>query len=128
MHKFIQLSLVLAMAMAFISPFYVASAQSSSSPYITRALLPSCKSAIDFKRRNTPEGAMLEGLCLGLISTSMRSGRVMNDQFKFCAPTDMDPKTFIPILEAFISKTPAALDLDIRDVANYVGRITYPCR
>ena len=127
MRKFIQSSLVLTMFLAFSSSFDEASAQSSTSPYITRALLPFCKSAIDFKQRNTPESAMLEGLCLGLISTSMRLGSVMNEQFKFCAPTDMDPKTFIPILEAFISKTPIALDSDIRDVANYVGRITFPC-
>jgi hypothetical protein len=113
---------------AFFTISNVPYAQSESSFYITKSLLPFCKSAIASNQSSSARTSFLEGVCLGLISTSISYGRVMNDQFKFCAPMDLNAKTFIPILEAFVLINPIAMDSNIRDVANYVGRITYPCR
>jgi hypothetical protein len=69
-----------------------------------------------------------EGLCAGAISTVLRFGPIMNDQFRFCPPQQATPKRVIPILLEFLEKDPAALKSDIRDVMNYVGRLNWPCK
>jgi len=57
----------------------------------------------------------------------MRFGRQMSEQFRFCPPPEATPQQIIPIVLKFLDDNPKALDLDIRDVANYVGRLTWPC-
>ena len=55
-----------------------------------------------------------------------RFGRQMSEQFRFCPPPEATPQQVIPIVLKFPDDNPKALDLDIRDVANYVGRLTWP--
>jgi hypothetical protein len=110
----------------FFSNF--ANAESNSPVYQTRRILPACQTAITSHNDNSQILAFHEGLCLGLISTALRAGAAMNHQFKFCPPTNLDPKTFIPILSTFVEQNFNALDVDIRDLVNYVARINYPCR
>ena len=78
-------------------------------------------------RTSTASGrAVAEGTCAGAISTVMRFGRQMSEQFRFCPPPEATPQQVIPIVLKFPDDNPKALDLDIRDVANYVGRLTWP--
>jgi hypothetical protein len=71
--------------------------------------------------------AVFEGTCLASISTVMRFAPMMNEKFRFCPPPGMTPMQAIPIVLKFLDDNPRALTLDIRDVANYVGRLTWPC-
>lgn len=105
-----------------------ANAESKSPFYQTRRVLPACQTAITSHDENSQILAFHEGLCLGLISTALRSGTAMNHQFRFCPPANLDPKIFIPILSTFVEQNTNALDVDIRDLVNYVARINYPCR
>jgi hypothetical protein len=106
----------------------VAQAQEATGPYRADFLRDAC---LTFTQNvtNTPSGrAVAEGTCAGAISTVLRFGPMMNDQFRFCPPQQATPQQIIPILLEFLDKNPAALKLDIRDVMNYVGREKWPCK
>jgi hypothetical protein len=107
-----------------------AHAQEATGPYRAGYLRDACN-ALALTQGTSSEAsgiAMAEGLCGGAISTVMRLGPKMNEQFRFCPPPAATPQQIIPIVVKFIDDNPKALNLDIRDVANYVGRLTWPCR
>jgi Ssp1 endopeptidase immunity protein Rap1a len=106
----------------------VAQVQEATGPYRAEHLRDACQTLTQ-NATNTPSGrAAAEGTCAGAISTVVRLGPMMNDQFRFCPPQQATPKQVMPILLEFLDKNPAALKLDIRDVMNYVGRLTWPCK
>lgn len=107
--------------------------QPATGPYRTEEIQAACKLALtNHKPPSPPEKAymvfMAEGLCMGAISTTMRFGPQMNDQFKFCPPASATPEDIIPFILQFVEDNPQALPYDIRDVANYVGRQQWPCK
>jgi hypothetical protein len=63
----------------------------------------------------------MEGTCGAAISTVLRLGPMMNDQFRFCPPPQATPKQIIPILLEFLDNNPVALKFDIRDVYELCG-------
>jgi hypothetical protein len=98
-----------------------------SKPYRAGYLRDACYTFI--QGTSTASGrAVAEGTCAGAISTVMRFGRQMSEQFRFCPPPEAALQQVIPIVLKFLDDNPKALDLDIRDVANYVGRLTWPCK
>jgi hypothetical protein len=105
-----------------------ANAQADYAPYRTKIMLPACETAVLSHNENSSILRFHEGLCMGVLSTTLRAGAAMNNQFRFCAPANLNLRTFMPILSNFVAQNPAALDLDLRDVVNYVARINYPCR
>src|SRR5262249_8278635 len=110
--------LVIAAMMACHIP--TAHAQEAIGPYRADYLRDACLAAVQ-EGGNEPSGvAMAEGTCLGAISTVIRFGPQMNEQFRFCPPPQITPKQVIPILLKFLGENPKALSLDIRDAANYV--------
>jgi hypothetical protein len=70
----------------------------------------------------------MEGSCAEAIGAVIRLPPSMNDQFRFCPPPEVTVQQVIPVVWKFIKENPQAEDLDIRDVANNVGRLTSPCR
>lgn len=126
------------LGLAFAGSFLISAAansqmpQPATGPYRTSELLPACKLAlIKHKTPERSEGAFMvyfmEGLCMGAISTTMRLAPQMNDQYKFCPPSESTPQDIVPAILDFVDKNPKLLPYDIRDVANYVGRQRWPC-
>ena len=102
--------------------------QETSGPYRAGDLSKACYALTQNVEKESWILAAGEGLCAGAISTTMRFGPMMNDQFKFCPPPGITPEMVIPILLKFLDKNPKAVDYDLRDLANYVGRVTWPCK
>jgi len=98
-----------------------------SKPYRAGYLRDACYTFTQQDTSAASGRAVAEGICAGAISTVMRFGRHMSEQFRFCPPPEATPQQIIPIVLKFLDDNPKALDLDIRDVANYVGRLTWPC-
>jgi len=106
----------------------VAQAQEVTGPYRAEFLQDACLSLTQATTTTSSGRAVAEGTCGGAISTVLRFGPMMNDQFRFCPPPQATPKQIMPILLEFLDKNPLALKLDIRDVMNYVGRLSWPCK
>jgi hypothetical protein len=100
-----------------------------SKPYRAGYLRDACFTFTQQGSTGTASGrAVAEGTCAGAISTVMRFGPQMSEKFRFCPPPEGTLQQFIPVVLKFLDDNPKALDLDIRDVANYVGRLTWPCK
>lgn len=106
----------------------VAQVQEATGPYRASYLRDACLTFTQNSADTSSVRALAEGTCAGAISTVLRLGPMMNDQFRFCPPQQATPKQVMPILLEFLDKNSAALKLDIRDVMNYVGRLTWPCK
>jgi hypothetical protein len=103
--------------------------QEATGPYRVGYIRDACNYLASASTSNSdPALAMAAGTCAGAISAIMRSGPAMNEQFRFCPPLAITPKQIMPLLMKFIDENPKTLDLDIRDVANYFGRLTWPCK
>ena len=107
--------------------------QSTQGPYRTEEIRTACKLALTKHKPPEEKGQaymvyIAEGVCMGAISTTMRFGPQMNDKFRFCPPASSAPEDMIPALLDFIDKNPQVLPYDIRDIANYVGRLQWPCQ
>ena len=120
----INISLFIVLA---ISNIEVVSAQETDGPYRSSNLRDACISSIDNSRTYFVDKAAAEGACGAAISTVFRFAYAMNDQYRFCPPPSITNQQVIPIIIKFIDNNPKALTMDIRDVANYVGRLNYPC-
>lgn len=102
--------------------------QETTGPYRAGYLRDACSTLLKTTNGKEASGrAVAEGTCAGAISTVMRLGPMMKDQFRFCPPPEATPTQVIPIVLKFLDQNSAALKMDIRDVANYVGRLTWPC-
>lgn len=104
----------------------------SKGPYRTEFMRSYCKLAINDKKNTRDRSVsemsyMMEGVCFGVVSTTMRLGPQMSEQFRFCAPPSLTPEIVIPILLDFVDNNPRYLEYDIRDVVNYFGRVNWPC-
>jgi|SRR6516162_2647992 hypothetical protein len=119
---------VLLIGVALVCGIPSAEAQETTGPYRAGDLRDACYA---FTQNIQNESANLigaEGTCAGTISTVMRFGPVMNDKFRFCPPPEMTLTQAIPIVLKYLDDNPKALNFDLRDVANYVGRVTWPCK
>jgi hypothetical protein len=106
----------------------IAQVQEATALYRAEYLRDACKTSLQTTTNPAnAERAALEGICVGALGTVVRVGPQMNDKFRFCPPPQKTLKEIIPVLLDFLDKNPAALKLDIRDVANYVGRLNWPC-
>lgn len=119
---------ILAIMLMLGDPVALAQVQEATGPYRTEYLRDACSTLIQEGTNSSSGRAVAEGTCGGAISTVMRFGPMMNNQFRFCPPPQATPKQVIPLLLEFLDKNPAALKLDIRDVMNYVGRLNWPCK
>ena len=105
-----------------------ASGQEATGPYQAGYLRDACYALTQTIPNESVSLAGLEGTCAGAISTVMRFGPMMNDKFRFCPPPTLTPTQAIPTVLKFLDDNPKALNLDLRDVTNYVGRLTWPCK
>jgi len=112
---------------AILCGTFCAEAQEATGPYRAGYLRDACYSLTKDTTKESAGLAVAEGTCAGAISTVMRFGPMMNDKFRFCPPSGITPTQAIPIVLKFLEDNPKAQTLDIRDVANYVGRLTWPC-
>jgi len=103
-------------------------AQEMTEPYRANYVRDACQTLIINTRHTESGRAGMEGLCAGVIGTVMRLGPMMNEQLRFCPPPDGTPTEVISIVLKYLDDTPAAGSKDIRDVAIYVGRKTWPCK
>jgi Rap1a immunity proteins len=103
--------------------------QKATGPYQAGYLRDACRTAIQADANPGVTGrAIAEGTCGGAISTVLHLGPAMNQQYRFCPPPGTTLKQAIPILLKFLDDNPVMLDYDIRDVANFMGRKTWPCQ
>jgi hypothetical protein len=125
-------SSVLALGSALLLYISLAQAQQppeATGPYRADYLRDACSTLLERTANKEASGrAVAEGTCAGAISTVMRLGPMMRDQFRFCPPPEATPTEVIPLVLKFLDENPAAQKLDIRDLANYVGRLTWPCK
>jgi hypothetical protein len=117
----------------FVTAAFAQQPQPTMGPYRTEEMQMACKLALTKnKPLSDPEQQSMimyvQATCLSAVSTTMRMGPQMNDKFRFCPPPSTTPEQVIPILLEFIEKNPQVLPYDIRDIANYVGRLQWPCQ
>lgn len=107
--------------------------QTATGPYRTEEIREACRLSMSNHAalEDKEAGKMLaefEGICSGAISTVFRMAPQMNQTFRFCPPPEASLKEIMPLVIDYIDKNPKTLSLDIRDVANYVGRLSWPCK
>ena len=119
---------VLAISAALLCGIPRAEAQETTGPYRAGYLRDACYAVTQNIANESASLAAAEGTCVGAISTAMRFGPMMNDKFRFCPPPGITPTEAIPIVLKYLDANPKALNFDLRDLANYVGRVTWPCK
>jgi len=113
--------------LSYSATFTTVIAQTRISPFKVREVLPACKTyLLDTKNKNDIL-IHIEGVCVGAVSSVLRLGSAMSPQYRFCPSPNISISEFLPQLIKFIDQNSSTMDLDIRDVANYFGRLKYPC-
>lgn len=104
-------------------------AKAQIDPFNAGRLREACASLMDpLSAYDSATGRLgLEGICVGAVGATMAFGPMMNEQFRFCPPAGITLREAIPILLRYLDDNPEALKSDLRQVANYVGRLTWPC-
>ena len=118
--------LVVSSAMFALS-ISIGHAQDATRPFSSGNLREGCRRFVQNHSSSSLQNAGEEGICAGIVATVLRFGTSMSDRFRFCPPPHGTVAEAMPILVKYLDDNPNSLRHDLRDVANAVFRLTWPC-